>query len=104
MRKISKPDAATLKALLPYGMIGLLATKLGQAYRLATGADIIDRLMNTVVVLGRVMENPLPSLHPFDLLVGMCCGVLLWLTVYYRKKNAKKFRHGAEYGSARWSA
>lgn len=102
MRKIKKPDAATLKALLPYGMIGLLATKLGQAYRLATGADIIDRLMNTVVVLGRVMENPLPSLHPFDLLVGMCCGVLLWLTVYYRKKNAKKFRHGAEYGTARW--
>ena len=102
MRKISKPDAATLKALLPYGMIGLLATKLGQAYRLATGADIIDRLMNTVMVLGRVMEHPLPSLHPFDLLVGMCCGVLLWLTVYYRKKNAKKFRHGAEYGTARW--
>lgn len=96
------PDAATLKALLPYGMIGLLATKLGQAYRLATGADIIDRLMNTVVVLGRVMEHPLPSLHPFDLLVGMCCGALLWLTVYYRKKNAKKFRHGAEYGTARW--
>lgn len=102
MRKISKPDAATLKALLPYGMIGLLATKLGQAYRLATGTDIIDRLMNTVIVLGRVMEHPLPSLHPFDLLVGMCCGVLLWLTVYYRKKNAKKFRHGAEYGTARW--
>lgn len=102
MRKISKPDTATIKALLPYGMIGLLATKLGQAYRLATGADIIDRLMNTVVVLGRVMEHPLPSLHPFDLLVGMCCGVLLWLTVYYRKKNAKKFRHGAEYGTARW--
>lgn len=102
MRKISKPDAATLKALLPYGMIGLLATKLGQAYRLATGADIIDRLMNTVMVLGRVMEHPLPSLHPFDLLVGMCCGALLWLTVYYRKKNAKKFRHGAEYGTARW--
>lgn len=102
MRNIPKPDAATLKALLPYGMIGLLATKLGQAYRLATGADIIDRLMNTVMVLGRVMEHPLPSLHPFDLLVGMCCGVLLWLTVYYRKKNAKKFRHGAEYGTARW--
>ena len=102
MRKISKPDAAAIKALLPYGMIGLLATKLGQAYRLATGADIIDRLMDTVMVLGRVMENPLPSLHPFDLLVGMCCGVLLWLTVYYRKKNAKKFRHGAEYGTARW--
>lgn len=102
MRKISKPDAVTLKALLPYGMIGLLATKLGQAYRLATGADSIDRLMDTVMVLGRVMENPLPSLHPFDLLVGMCCGVLLWLTVYYRKKNAKKFRHGAEYGTARW--
>lgn len=102
MRKISKPDVATIKALLPYGMIGLLATKLGQAYRLATGADIIDRLMNTVMVLGRVMEHPLPSLHPFDLLVGMCCGVLLWLTVYYRKKNAKKFRHGAEYGTARW--
>ena len=102
MRKNSKPDAATIKALLPYGMIGLLATKLGQAYRLATGADIVDRLMNTVMVLGRVMEHPLPSLHPFDLLVGMCCGVLLWLTVYYRKKNAKKFRHGAEYGTARW--
>ena len=102
MRKISKPDAAAFKALLPYGMIGLLATKLGHAYRLATGADIIDRLLNTVMVLGRVMGNPLPSLHPFDLLVGVCCGALLWLTVYYRKKNAKKFRHGAEYGTARW--
>ena len=102
MRNIPKPDAAAIKALLPYGMIGLLATKLGQAYRLATGADIIDRLLNTVMVLGRVMENPLPSLHPFDLLVGVCCGALLWLTVYYRKKNAKKFRHGAEYGTARW--
>lgn len=102
MRNISKPDTAAIKALLPYGMIGLLATKLGQAYRLATGADIIDRLLNTVMALGRVMENPLPSLHPFDLLVGVCCGALLWLTVYYRKKNAKKFRHGAEYGTARW--
>ena len=102
MRKIPKPDDAVIKALLPYGMIGLLATKLGQAYRLSSGADIIDRLLNTVMVLGRVMENPLPSLHPFDLLVGVSCGALLWLTVYYRKKNAKKFRHGAEYGTARW--
>lgn len=102
MRKIPKPDAAAIKALLPYGMISLLATKLGQAYRLSSGADIIDRLLNTVMVLGRVMENPLPSLPPFDLLVGVCCGALLWLTVYYRKKHAKKFRHGAEYGTARW--
>ena len=78
MRKISKPDAATLKALLPCGMIGLLTTKLGQAYRLATGADIIDRLMNTVMVLGRVMEHPLPSLHPLTYwsvcAAVFCCG------------------------------
>lgn len=102
MRKLQKPDAAAVKGLLPYGMIALFATKLGQAYRMAPGADVIDRILNAFLLLGRVMEHPLPSFHPFDLLIGACAGGLLWLAVYCRKKNAKKFRHGAEYGTARW--
>ena len=97
-------DARTLKALLPYIAIALLATKLGQAYRMTSGADALDRLLGVFAVLGAAFQNPFPSLHPLDLLVGLCCGGGLRLAVYLKSKNAKKYRHGMEYGSARWSA
>ena len=97
-------DARTLKALLPYIAIALLATKLGQAYRMTSGADALDRLLGVFAVLGAAFQNPFPSLHPFDLLTGAAAAGLVRLTLYCKDKNRKKYRHGAEYGSARWSA
>ena len=91
-----------LKASLPYLIAGLLCTKLGEAYRLTTGGDVIDRLLAAFTKLGLVFQNPLPSLHPFDLLVGAVAAVLLRLVVWSKIKNAKKYRHGEEYGTARW--
>ena len=95
-------DARTLKALLPYIAIALLATKLGQAYRMTSGADVLDRLLGVFAVLGAAFQNPLPSLHPFDLLTGAAAAGLVRLTLYCKAKNRKKYRHGAEYGTARW--
>lgn len=91
-----------LKASLPYLIAGLLCTKLGEAYRLTTGGDVIDRLLAAFTKLGLVFQNPFPSLHPFDLLVGAAAAVLLRLVVWSKIKNAKKYRHGEEYGTARW--
>lgn len=91
-----------LKARLPYLIAGLLCTKLGEAYRLTTGGDVIDRLLAAFTKLGLVFQNPFPSLHPFDLLVGAAAAVLLRLVVWSKIKNAKKYRHGEEYGTARW--
>lgn len=101
-KKINK--AKLLKAAFPYLFMGLMATKLGQAYRMASGGDVLDRIFGAFLTIGLAFANPLPSLHPFDLLVGISCGALLWLAVYQKGKNARKFRRGAEYGSARWSA
>ena len=100
--KLPRLDAQTLKALLPYIAIALLATKLGQAYRMTSGADVLDRLLGVFVVLGAAFQNPLPSLHPFDLLTGAAAAGLVRLTLYCKAKNRKKYRHGAEYGTARW--
>ena len=91
-----------LKVSLPYLIAGLLCTKLGGAYRLTTGGDVIDRLLAAFTKLGLVFQNPFPSLHPFDLLVGAAAAVLLRLVVWSKIKNAKKYRHGEEYGTARW--
>ena len=91
-----------VKASLPYLIAGLLCTKLGEAYRLTTGGDVIDRLLAAFIKLGLVFQNPFPSLHPFDLLVGAAAAVLLRLVVWSKIKNAKKYRHGEEYGTARW--
>ena len=91
-----------VKASLPYLIAGLLCTKLGEAYRLTTGGDVIDRLLAAFTKLGLVFQNPFPSLHPFDLLVGAAAAVLLRLVVWSKIKNAKKYRHGEEYGTARW--
>ena len=77
--KLRKVNAAKLlKAAFPYLLIGLMATKLGQAYRMTSGGDVVDRILGAFLTIGQALANPLPSLHPFDLLVGISCGALLW--------------------------
>jgi len=91
-----------LALYLPYLLLGLVATNLGEAWRLAEGKELGERIMSMMGTIPMAFANPLPSLHPLDLLVGLCCGAGLRLAVYLRGKNAKKYRHGMEYGSARW--
>ena len=87
---------------LPYVLVGLVCTNLGEAWRLAEGADASKKLLSFFNTLGIAFGNPLPSFHPADLLVGAICGGALYLAVYIRQKNAKHFKHNQEYGSARW--
>ena len=91
-----------LALYLPYILLGLVATNIGEAWRLAEGKELGDKIMSMMGTIPVAFANPLPSLHPLDLLVGLCCGAGLRLAVYLRGKNAKKYRHGMEYGSARW--
>ena len=91
-----------LALYLPYILLGLVATNFGEAWRLAEGKELGDKIMSMMGTVPVAFANPLPSLHPLDLLVGVCCGAGLRLAVYLRGKNAKKYRHGMEYGSARW--
>ena len=91
-----------LALYLPYILLGLAATNFGEAWRLAEGKELGDKIMSMMGTAPLAFANPLPSLHPLDLLVGLCCGAGLRLAVYLRGKNAKKYRHGMEYGSARW--
>ena len=91
-----------LALYLPYILLGLVATNFGKAWRLAEGKELGDKIMSMMGTIPVAFANPLPSLHPLDLLVGLCCGAGLRLAVYLRGKNAKKYRHGMEYGSARW--
>ena len=91
-----------LALYLPYILLGLVATNFGEAWRLAEGKELGDKIMAMMGTVPVAFANPLPSLHPLDLLVGLCCGAGLRLAVYLRGKNAKKYRHGMEYGSARW--
>ena len=91
-----------LALYLPYLLLGLVATNFGEAWRLAEGKELGDKIMSMMGTVPMAFANPLPSLHPLDLLVGLCCGAGLRLAVYLRGKNAKKYRHGMEYGSARW--
>ena len=91
-----------LALYLPYILLGLVATNFGEAWRLAEGKELGDKIMAMMGTIPVAFANPLPSLHPLDFLVGLCCGAGLRLAVYLRGKNAKKYRHGMEYGSARW--
>ena len=91
-----------LALYLPYILLGLVATNIGEAWRLAEGKELGDKIMAMMGTVPVAFANPLPSLHSLDLLVGLCCGAGLRLAVYLRGKNAKKYRHGMEYGSARW--
>ena len=100
---MNKKKFTKLLALyLPYVVIGLLATNLGEAWRLTTGKELGDKILSLMSTVLAAFANPLPSLHPFDLFVGLCCGAWMRLAVYLKGKNAKKYRHGMEYGSARW--
>ena len=87
---------------MPYILLGLFATNFGEAWRMAQGADASEKFLSLVAVLPGALQSFWPSLHPLDLLVGLCCGGSLRLAVYLKSKNAKKYRHGLEYGSARW--
>ncbi|MCI6249022.1 type IV secretory system conjugative DNA transfer family protein [bacterium] len=87
---------------LPYFLLGLFATNLGEAWRLATGADASAKMLSFFSTLPVALASWWPSLHPLDLAVGLCCGSGLRLAVYLKGKNAKKYRHNVEYGSARW--
>ena len=91
-----------LALYLPYILLGLVATNFGEAWRLAEGKELGDKIMSMMGTVSVAFANPLPSLHPLDILVGLCFGAGLRLAVYLRGKNAKKYRHGMEYGSARW--
>ena len=91
-----------LALYLPYLLLGLVATNFGEAWRLAEGKELGDKIMSLMGTVPVAFATPLLSLHPLDLLVGLCCGAGLRLAVYLRGKNAKKYRHGMEYGSARW--
>ena len=93
-----------LALYLPYILLGLVATNFGEAWRLSEGKELGDKIMSMMGTVPLAFANPLPSLHPLDILVGLCCGAGLRLAVYLRGKNAKKYRHGMEYGSARWGS
>ena len=98
----TKKATKLLALYLPYLLLGLIATNFGEAWRLAEGKELGDKIMSMMGTISVAFANPLPSLYPLDLLVGLCCGAGLRLAVYLRGKNAKKYRHGMEYGSARW--
>ena len=87
---------------IPYVFIALLATKLGQAARLAPGFDFSSKALHIMDGLTMAFENIMPSFHPIDLLVGVAAAAIIRLAVYFKGKNAKKFRKNLEYGSARW--
>lgn len=89
---------------LSYLMVGLICTNLGEAWRITEDADASERLLSFFAAIGIAFGTPLPSLHPFDLVVGLVCGAALKSAVYLRGKNAKHYKHNIEYGSARWSA
>ncbi len=100
---MSKKKLSKLLALyLPYILLGLVATNFGEAWRLAEGKELGDKIMSMMGTISVAFANPLPSLHPIDLFIGLCCGAGMRLAVYLKGKNAKKYRHGMEYGSARW--
>ena len=87
---------------IPYMVIGLICTNVGEAWRIADGAEIGEKILGFLSALGTAFSNPAPSLHPFDLCIGLAVGCIFRLIVYVRSKNAKKYRHNEEYGSARW--
>lgn len=89
---------------IPYIIIGLYASKIGQAWRMSLGADISERLRNIGVGFSQAFESSFPSFHPADLLLGIVFACFFRLAVYLKSKREKKLRRGVEYGSARWSA
>lgn len=101
---MSKKMKKLLILNLPYLMLGLLFTKLPEAWRYTSGADFGEKILSLGNGFSKAFAVPLPSFYPTDLLIGLAIGGLLRLIIYVRSKNAKKYRKGVEYGSARWSA
>lgn len=101
--EMTKLKKLLIKAL-PYILVGLVCTNFGEAWRLAEGTNVSERLLSLFSTLGTAFESPLPSFCPLDLMVGLICGAGFRLVVYLKGKNAKNFKHNLEYGSARWSA
>ena len=89
---------------LPYGVIGLAAAKLSEAWRLSAGTDFSAKFLHLRDGVAMAFRNGLSGFVPLDLLIGIAGAVILRMAVYLKGKNAKKYRHGIEYGSARWSA
>ena len=87
---------------LPYVLAGYFCDKIACLWRVSPGQDASAKMMAVMEGMEGLFSNPLPSFYPRDLLIGVCCGIALRLAVYFKAKNAKKFRHGMEYGSARW--
>ena len=101
--RVKDADAKKLMLLsLPYLLAGYFCDKLAWLWRVSPGNNASDKMMAAMNGMDGLFSNPLPSFHPRDLLIGVGCGIALRLAVYFKAKNAKKFRHGAEYGSARW--
>ena len=86
----------------PYLLLALLGTKLGQAARLAPGADLSVKVLHILEGLKAAFTSLAPSFYPVDLCVGILAAGLIRLAVYVKGKNARKFRKNVEYGSARW--
>ena len=98
-------DQKTKRLLLlnaPYVLLGLLATKLGVVWRIAEGADFSEKMLHISTAFDAAFRSPLPSFYPADILIGIVFGAGVRLAVYLKGKNAKKYRHNVEYGSARW--
>ena len=89
---------------IPYLFIGWAFLKLGTAYRLAAGVNAVEKLLGLMQTIGVAFADFSPGLAPFDWLVGIVGAVAFRLLIYFKSKNAKKFRRDEEYGSARWSA
>lgn len=101
---MSKKMKKLLILNIPYLVLGLLFTKLPEAWRYTSGADLGEKILNLGGGFAKAFAIPFPSFYPSDLLIGLAIGGLLRLMIYVRSKNAKKYRKGVEYGSARWSA
>ena len=89
---------------MPYILMGLFATNFGEGWRMAVGADASAKMLSFFSTLPVALASWWPSLHPLDLVVGIVGAVAFRLLIYFKSKNAKKFRRDAEYGTARWSA
>ncbi len=101
--KVGGTDAKKLVLLnVPYILVGYFCDKVAWLWRVSEGGNVSDKMMAVMNRFDVLFSNPLPSFYPRDLLIGAGCGIALRLVVYYKAKNAKKFRHGVEYGSARW--
>ena len=89
---------------IPYIVLGLAATNLGELWRMASGTNMSEKVQSIVLdgLIAKAFSNPMPSIYPADLIVGIIFGAGLRFAVYVKSKNAKKFRHNVEYGSARW--